>query len=610
MSLWRYVRCAVLIVLSAVTVQLGLLASNAQAEPPPPPPSVTLEAEHTSVKVSETIHLTATAAENVGPTPYTIRIFDADTHSQVASCGTGTTCTASITVAWAENETVPTHHYYAEVNGGSEGLYTRSGEVAVAVEHYVFSVSISASPSTVTIPESYTLKATSSANVGPTPYSIRIIENGANHEVATCGTGTECSTTIASSYSENSSVHLHTFHAVVADSTYTAGTSGNASAAVLPFFFTVSLSLTFDHNEEKEGHIVTFDKAVATTDRNVGPTPYWIVIRKDGEVFTRCGSGTECTATVEAGHSYTASVEDGEGHNFGGSSVEGIPVASLAALYASGEDLCNTLLTYPGTHYFEETPTDQWVACDTAESAGATLPQIISRVAGTAGGAGVLWWALHEGTLKQPGFELPAPSEADPYPVPTTLPEAWPLERVTAEIEAKNKAVSEERTKEQIEDVARRCLWYMSIVPKDGNLCSSLPIFVSGSDVAAATLHDLKALAVEPGFVRQNYESAEAKKEKVSNRKWYEGVGACAAERPVGDQCDEFPLWATQQGGPPSPPTSLEYINAVDNEAQGSLYGNFVTICKMAERSETNYAFLWVPVPPSLGVPTIKNLCN
>lgn len=133
---------------------------------------------------------------------------------------------------------------------------------------------------------------------------------------------------------------------------------------------------------------------------------------------------------------------------------------------------------------------------------------------------------------------------------------------------------------------------------------------MSGSDVAAATLHDLKALAVEPGFVRQNYESAEAKKEKVSNRKWYEGVGACAAERPVGDQCDEFPLWATQQGGPPSPPTSLEYINAVDNEAQGSLYGNFVTICKMAERSETNYAFLWVPVPPSLGVPTIKNLCN
>jgi diaminopimelate epimerase len=608
-SLRRYTRWIVLIVATSAAAQLGLLVAIANAEPPPPPPSVSLEAEHSSVKVSESIHLTATAASNVGPTPYTIRIFNADTHGEVASCGTGTTCTASVSVGWEENEHPTTHHYYAEVNGGTEGLYTRSSEVAVDIEHFVFLVSLSASPSTVTIPASYTLKATSSSNVGPTPYSIRIIENGTNKEVGTCGSGAECSATITSSYSENSSAHLHSFHAVVASVTYTAGESGAASVAVMPFFFTVSLSLTFDHSEEVHEHVITWDKAVATTDRNVGPTPYYIVIRKDGAVAERCGTGTECRATVEAGHSYTASVEDKEGNNFGGTVLGDINVAKLGGLYASASAFCETMLTDPFQTHLEGSPGDQYEACEAAIGRGASLAQAISAVAATAGGSGALWWALHEGTVSQPGFELPAPTEADPYPVPVVLPEAWPLKDLATEIEAKNS--TSELTKEQAEEVTRRCLWYMSQVSSDASECSRLPIFASGSDFPTATLHDLKALATHPTWVRLNYS---ARKEKLAEEgvkeKWYLGEPGCEGSAPEGKSCDEYPFFATEQGGPEATiKPSLEWIVHTDNTEQGSRYGAFVRSCKMAERSSTGYAFAAVPIPPSLGMPTTR-LCN
>jgi diaminopimelate epimerase len=605
MSAPRYVRLAVPVVLASIAVQAGLMAPVASAEPPPPPPSVSLAAESTSVKVSETIHLTATAASDVGPTPYYIRIFNADTHSEVAKCGSGTTCTYSLTVGWEENEHPTAHHFYSEVSGGSEGLYTRSGEVTVNIEPYVFTVSVTATPSSVTIPESYSLKAISNRDVGPTPYYIKIIENGTNSQVAQCGSGTECTTTINSSWSENGEVHLHGYHAVVANSTYTAGTSGTASVAVLPFFFTVSLTLTYDHSEEREGHLVEWDKAVAKTDRDVGPTPYWLAIRKDGSLDTRCGSGTECSAIVEAGHTYTADVENGEGRSFGGSVISSVNVASLAGLFSGASTICTALLTDPyQTHYAGSSVGDQELACEAAIGRGATAAGVISAVAATTGGTAALWWLLHEGTVAQPGFEAPKPTEADPYPAPTTLPEAWPIREVADILEAKN--ASAELTKEQTEEVARRCLWYMSEAGNDSSECENLPIFLSGSDVPTATRHDLKALASHPQWVRLNYESGTAKEEHGSTREWYKGLGGCAGEKPEGDSCDEYPFFASQQGGPSASPTpSLEYIVATDNSEQGSKYSGFRSACKLSEGAP----FLAVPMPPSLGIPTTR-LCN
>ena len=39
---------------------------------------------------------TATASVNVGPTPYFIVLYDADSGAVLATCGSGTTCQASV----------------------------------------------------------------------------------------------------------------------------------------------------------------------------------------------------------------------------------------------------------------------------------------------------------------------------------------------------------------------------------------------------------------------------------------------------------------------------------------------------------------------------------
>jgi hypothetical protein len=89
-------------------------------------------------------------------------------------------------------------------------------------------------------------------------------------------------------------------------------------------------------------------------------------------------------------------------------------------------------------------------------------------------------------------------------------------------------------------------------------------------------------------------------------RKWYEGKGGCAESKPAGDSCDEYPFYATEQGGPEALVyPSLEWINATDNERQGGRYGNFVASCK----PEPGALFAAVPLEPSLDIPTFY-LCN
>jgi hypothetical protein len=133
--------------------------------------------------------------------------------------------------------------------------------------------------------------------------------------------------------------------------------------------------------------------------------------------------------------------------------------------------------------------------------------------------------------------------------------------------------------------------------------CSGQPIFVSGNDVPAATDHDIEALSYWPAWVALNYRPAA---DTPGSRTWYLSEPECASAQ-EGLACDEYPLWATMQGGPYAVKRPhLKMINAADNTRQGGLYGNFVVNCHM----KTGDAYLGVPLAPELGILTQTRVCN
>jgi len=194
------------------------------------------------------------------------------------------------------------------------------------------------------------------------------------------------------------------------------------------------------------------------------------------------------------------------------------------------------------------------------------------------------------------------------------LPGAEEITELAEALQAANPTTT--LTTEQLETIAGRCLGMTTEAGNyDGEMeCKTLPIFLSGSDVAEATEHDLKALSPitgHPEWVQLNYESAEAKEAIEPNRTWYNAFSPCSEEYDTEvDSCDEYPFYASRQGGGKGvPPASLEVIDREDNAEQGRKYGNFVTSCAMATRSSTDYAFLAIPLDPSFGIPTTR-LCN
>jgi hypothetical protein len=182
------------------------------------------------------------------------------------------------------------------------------------------------------------------------------------------------------------------------------------------------------------------------------------------------------------------------------------------------------------------------------------------------------------------------------------------VEQVAEALQANN--TESKLTGEEAETISKTCLEDAEDAGDPGvEDCETLPIFASGSDVSSATEHDLKALGEHPTWVKLNYESKEAKESK-EEREWYKGLGGCSGTAPEGDSCDEYPFFASQQGGGKAEIfPSLEWVNKEDNSKQGGKYGNFVTACGMAARSSTDYAFLAIPLAPITKIPTTR-LCN
>ena len=91
---------------SAAAVAACCLASPAMAAPATPQRpaagdgfSISLAASSASAPVRQSVTLTATTNTDVGPTQYYITIYSETTGAELATCGFGTTCTATVAQA-------------------------------------------------------------------------------------------------------------------------------------------------------------------------------------------------------------------------------------------------------------------------------------------------------------------------------------------------------------------------------------------------------------------------------------------------------------------------------------------------------------------------------
>jgi len=260
--------------------------------------TASLSASSTNLWPKQYSTLTATTNQDVGPTPYYLSIYDATANSYIKICGSGTTCSMSVTQPTATTHVYRAYvSYYPTVNPPA-GQQAVSGSVTV-VWHGV-SVRLAASPTTTSVNGTSTLTATASQDVGPSPFWIQIYDATTGVRLKYCGFGTVCSVPTSQAVATT-----HRFIAFVSDlsaSYYPTGIQATSNSSYVTWTnsnYRVSLGITSPSFNTRT--------LTAYSNTNVGPTPYYIEIfnLRTGARIAICGSGTTCSTTVSLGFGRT-----------------------------------------------------------------------------------------------------------------------------------------------------------------------------------------------------------------------------------------------------------------------------------------------------------------
>ena len=152
-------------------------------------------ASATTLPTGSAVTLTATTSCDIGTGTYWIQIFDATTGTLVGSCGSGTSCSATVS-----QNTASIHDYIAVIDtyGSTYPPATVDDE---SLNAYVtweappndFTVSLHGPASVGTGQGPATYTAYASQNVGPTLYWIEIFDETTGALLGDCGSGTQCS---------------------------------------------------------------------------------------------------------------------------------------------------------------------------------------------------------------------------------------------------------------------------------------------------------------------------------------------------------------------------------------------------------------------------------
>jgi hypothetical protein len=151
---------------------------------------ITLAASNSDGGPGHPVTLVATSNVDVTLTPYYIEIYDISSGLLIAECGAGTTCDGP-----AEVDSCVVHQYRAYIGDDSATpppTNTQATSNTVNVEWW--GLSFSANPTGQVVDNPVQLTASTCRDVTTTPYYIDITNDTTSLQVASCPSGTSCTT--------------------------------------------------------------------------------------------------------------------------------------------------------------------------------------------------------------------------------------------------------------------------------------------------------------------------------------------------------------------------------------------------------------------------------
>lgn len=320
------------------------------------------------------------------------------------------------------------------------------------------------------------------------------------------------------------------------------------------------------------------------------------------------GSFQELVADVAVTGNVTYSVSVAE-------AVAVLEVATEAQL----AKVCDELLFMPGTHNEGTSTSDQYNQCERLRR----LRQFAKLVAflGVVGG-GALIAKVVMGSQGDENVEDTQPSPSPTVPSTTPIPQSI-VDAVADHMLARTPRTTLLLTETDVQTTAKKCIEYVSIamsaldpsVTAGAHPCLKFAIFLPGSEVESATQHDYDAIFVAHSpdggpahreWLMLNYVPAATKVGQGFSRDWYNRVTVdCGVATPTAPSCDEYPYFASAQGGNTTPLPSLRRVDKTHNELEGSRYGGFIRSCKL----QTAQPFLVIPMAWD-NAPTSKAVCR
>jgi hypothetical protein len=120
------------------------------------------------------------------------------------------------------------------------------------------------------------------------------------------------------------------------------------------------------------------------------------------------------------------------------------------------------------------------------------------------------------------------------------------------------------------------------LVYANENACKTMPVFMPGKDVYEAAEHDFEAIAAGKTALLNRATRAEKEANNIFR--------ATCGTPGDGLDCDEYPFYATVEGGPGA---SLKPLNSADNRKEGRLLGWFYSECGVTTQRRE---FLAIPI--------------